>query len=86
MAEVQAGAGKKEFLKAVIVLVIAFSGWLIPAPAPMTEIGMRCVTVFLSMIGLVSDGSRMAQLDGHAAFPGNGRYDPETVRCCWLGY
>ena len=35
---------------------------------------------------LVSDGSRMAQLDGFAAFPGNGRYDPETVRCCWLGY
>lgn len=73
MAEVQAGAGKKEFLKAVIVLVIAFSGWFIPAPAPMTEIGMRCVTVFLSMIvGWSLTGRAWPSLMGMLLFPATG--------------
>ena len=50
MAEDNSGAGKKELLKAVVVLAIALSGWFIPAVPPITEIGMRCITVFLSMI------------------------------------
>lgn len=50
MAEDNSGAGKKELLKAVVVLAIALSGWFIPAFPPITEIGMRCITVFLSMI------------------------------------
>ena len=47
MAEDNSGAGKKELLKAVVVLAIALSGWFIPAFPPITEIGMRCITVFL---------------------------------------
>lgn len=31
MAEENSGAGKKELLKAVVVLAIALSGWFIPA-------------------------------------------------------
>ena len=50
MAEDNSGAGKKELLKAVVVLAIALSGWFIPAVPPITEIGMRCITVFLYMI------------------------------------
>ena len=51
MAEaIQSGAWRKEFIKLLVVLAVAFSGWFIPAPAPMTEIGMRTITVFLSMV------------------------------------
>ena len=40
----------REWLKALIILVIAALGWIIPAPAPMTPIGVRCLAVFLAMI------------------------------------
>ncbi|MFM9414047.1 SLC13 family permease [Peptococcus simiae] len=40
----------REWLKALVVLGIAALGWIIPAPAPMTPIGMRCLAVFLAMI------------------------------------
>ena len=40
----------REWLKALIVLGIAALGWIIPAPAPMTPIGVRCLAVFLAMI------------------------------------
>lgn len=73
MAEEKAGAGTKELLKAALVLVIALSGWIIPAPAPMTQVGMRCVTVFLSMIvGWSVTGRVWPSLMGLLLFPATG--------------
>ena len=73
MAEEKAGAGKRELGKAAIVLVIALSGWFIPAPAPMTEIGMRCITVFLSMIvGWSLTGRAWPSFMGLLLFPATG--------------
>ncbi len=73
MAQEKAGAGKSELLKAVIVLVIALSGWFIPAPAPMTEIGMRCFMVFVSMIVGWSITSRVwPSFFGMLLFPATG--------------
>ena len=73
MAEEKAGAGMRELVKAVVVLAIALSGWLIPAPAPMTEIGMRCFMVFISMIVGWSITSRVwPSLMGLLLFPATG--------------
>lgn len=73
MAEEKAGAGSRELVKAAIVLLIALSGWVIPAPAPMTEIGMRCLMVFVSMIvGWSITGRVWPSFMGMLLFPATG--------------
>lgn len=64
------GAFKRELVKAAIVLLIAFSGWIIPAPAPITDVGMRVITVFLSMVvGWTMTGNVWVSLAGLVLFP-----------------
>ena len=73
MAQEKAGAGMRELGKAVIVLAIAVSGWFLPASAPITEIGMRCITVFLSMIiGWSITGRAWPSFMGLLLFPATG--------------
>ncbi len=68
--------GSKELIYAAIVLVIAFSGWFIPAPAPMTDIGMRCLTVFISMVvGWTLSSGAWPSLMGLLLFPATGVFN-----------
>lgn len=63
-------AQRTELIKAAVVLAIAFSGWFIPAPAPMTQVGMETFTVFLSMVvGWTLTGDAWPSFMGIILFP-----------------
>ncbi len=65
--------GTKEIIFAIITLAIALSGWFIPAPEPMTEIGMRCLTVFVAMVvGWTLSAGAWPSLMGLLLFPATG--------------
>lgn len=45
---------KKQTIYGVIGIIIMFSGWILPAPAPITPVGMQVLMIFLGLVWLWS--------------------------------